>query len=61
MSHVSLIKSLIAFHVNGISNIAYLLTSNFWIFLLIFGLIGTVLLNLKEEVEMANREEQNII
>ena len=61
MSRVSMLQSFIAFHVNGVSNIIYLITHNFWIFLIIFGLFGTILLNLKEEVDMSHNEEQNII
>ena len=55
------LKSFVAFNVNAISNLIYVLTSNVWMFLLIAGVIGTIFFLLKEEVDTAVREEQNII
>lgn len=54
-------KSFVAFNINGINNILYILFSNFWFFLIIIGVIGTIILLLKEEIDTSVREEQNII
>lgn len=47
--------------INGINFLIYMLTSNFWLFLLILGMVGTIILQLKAEIDTAVREEQNII
>lgn len=56
-----MLKSFFAFNINAISSFLYMLTSNFWFFLIIIGMLGTVILLLKEEVDTSVREEQNII
>lgn len=53
--------SFTAFNINAVNNFIYMLTSNLWFFLIIIGVIGTIILQLKEEVDTAVREEQNII
>lgn len=54
-------ESFKAFNINGINNFLYIITSNFWFFLIIIGVIGTIILLLKEEIDTSVREEQNII
>lgn len=54
-------ESFLAFNQNALSNFAYMLTSNFWFSFLLIGVIGTIILYLKEEVDTAVHEEQNII
>ena len=54
-------KDFIAFNMNAISNFLYVLTSNTWFFMLLMSVIGTISMLLKEEVDTAIREEQNII
>lgn len=49
------------FNINALSHFTYLLITNIWYLLLVVGTIGTILLNLKEQVDMSIREEQNII
>ena len=44
-------KSFLAFNQNAVSNFLYLLSSNGFSFLLVFGVLGTILLLLKEEVQ----------
>lgn len=56
-----MLNSFIAFHVNAVSNFIYMITSNLWFLLLLIGVTGTIILNLKEEIDVAVREEQNII
>lgn len=53
--------SFFAFNINAVNNFLYMISSNLWFFLIIFGAIGTIVLLLKEEVDTAVREEQNII
>lgn len=54
-------ESFRAFNVNAANNFLYMLTSNLWIFLIIIGVIGTIVLQLKDEIDSSVREEQNII
>lgn len=54
-------NSFTAFNVNALSNFVYMVTSNGWMFLMIFSLFGTIVLRLKEQVDTSVREEQNII
>lgn len=56
-----MLDSFLAFNYNAVSYFIYMLTSNFWMFLLLIGMIGTIILQLKEEVDTSIREEQNII
>lgn len=54
-------SSFLAFNMNALSNFIYMVTSNGWMFLMIFSLFGTLVLRLKEQVDIASGEEQNII
>lgn len=54
-------NSFIAFNINAVNNFIYILTSNLWFFLIIIGVVGTIALQLKEEIDDSVREEQNII
>lgn len=56
-----MLASFLAFNINALNNFIYLLTSNLWSFLMIIALAGTVILRLKEEIDMSVREEQNVI
>ena len=56
-----ILDSFVAFNVNAVNNFMYMLTSNLSFFLIIGGVIGTIVLQLKEEVDTTVREEQNII
>ena len=51
-----MLNSFLAFHVNAVSNFAYMVTSNLWFLLLIIGVVGTIALNLKEEIDVSVRE-----
>ena len=55
---VHMLDSFLAFH---LSNFIYMISSNLWFLLLLFGVLGTIILLLKEEVDTSIREEQNII
>ena len=56
-----MLKSLIAFHVNGFSNLVYMITSNFWFSLLMLSMLCTVFLNLKARIDQSINEDQRII
>ena len=54
-------NSFVAFNVNAANNFMYMLTSNFWFIFLLIAVVGTVILQLKDQVDHAVRKEQNII
>lgn len=54
-------KSFIAFNINAVSNFLYILSSNLFFILLIMGVVGTIVLLLKDEIDESVREEQNIL
>ncbi len=58
---IRMFESFRAFNVNAANNFLYMLTSNLWIFLIIIGVIGTIVLQIKDEIDSSVREEQNII
>lgn len=58
---VNYVKSFLAFNQNAVSNFLYLLSSNGFSFLLVFGVLGTILLLLKEEYDIAARDEHGVI
>lgn len=55
------LMTFLAFNQNAISNIVYIIQSNAWFVLILFGVTGTIALNLKAEIDLAVSEEQNII
>ena len=54
-------ESFRAFNINATNNFLYMLTSNFWFLFLLVGVIGTIILLLKEQIDTSARDEQNII
>lgn len=54
-------ESFIAFNKNAASNFMYMITSNFWFLFLLVAVIGTIVLQLKDQIDNAVREEQNIL
>jgi len=50
-----------AFNCNAVSHFLYLLQSNLFFLLMMAGVIGTVALGMKEQVDHAANEEQRII
>ena len=54
-------ESFLAFHLNAVNNILYILQSNYWFILMLIGVLGSVVLNLKADIDSAVSEEQNII
>lgn len=56
-----MMESFLAFNYNALTNFAYLIKSNIWLVLMIAALAATVVLKLKEEVDTAVNEEQNIL
>lgn len=61
LRQVSLLQSIIAFHVNSVSNFLYLITSNLWMLLVVVALLWNVFLNLKLTVDDSINEKQVII
>lgn len=59
--NINIIETLITVQANAISSLSYLFSANRWLILLIFGTIGCIILLLKEEIDGAVREEQNMI
>lgn len=57
----SMWESFRAFNINATNNFLYMLTSNFWFLFLLVGVIGTIILLLKEQIDTSARDEQNII
>ena len=56
-----MLQSFIAFHINGVSNFVYMITSNLSFFIIFISFLWMVFLYLKQEVENATGEEQIII
>ena len=56
-----MLESFLAFNQNALSNFAYMMKSNLWLSLMLVGVIGTIVLLMKEEVDTAVHEEQNIV
>lgn len=54
-------ESFLAFNQNAIYNFAYLVSTNFAILLMLIGVVGIMVMLLKEEVDTAVRDEPNII
>ena len=54
-------SSFVAFNINAANNFLYMLTSNFCFFFLLVGVIGTIVLQMKEEIDLSVNEEQNIL
>lgn len=46
---------------NAVSNIAYIMSNNIGILLMVIGVAGCMVLLAKEEIDTSIREEQNII
>ena len=53
--------SFIAFHVNGISNLLYVLTTNWWFLLIMAAAIACIVMYLKDAVESTVHEEQQVL
>ena len=56
-----MLESFLAFNQNAFSNFAYMMKSNLWFSLMLVGVIGTIVLLMKEEVDTAVHEEQHIV
>lgn len=54
-------ESLVAFHVNALHSLQYVMTSNIWFVVIILACITTMILNWKEKKGTVVREEQNIL
>ena len=61
MSLSQIMSSFVAFNVNSINNIIYMIQNNLAILMSIAGATIIIILNLKEEMEDYVTEEQNII
>ena len=57
----NVLNDFLAFNINGINNIIYLLQTNLSFILILIGVIGIAAMRLKYEVDMAVNEEENIL
>lgn len=51
----------VTFNINAASHLAYVVTSNTWLLLIAAGAIASVVMYLKEEVDVSVFEEQQIL
>ncbi|MFR1888480.1 MAG: hypothetical protein ACLSX0_01755 [Anaerostipes caccae] len=58
---LKLLDSFVAFHVNGMNNLIYIMTTNVWFLLSGVGVTAIMLMSLKKEIDDTTREKQNII
>lgn len=58
---LKLLDSLIAFHINGMNNLIYIMTTNVWFLLSGVGVTAIMFMSLKKEIDDTTREKQNII
>lgn len=56
-----ILQSLIAFNINAINNLKYIILNNWWFILIMVACICTMVLNLKEKKATIVKEEQNIL
>ena len=61
MDTQQLANSFQAFNVNGINNLIYAFTANWWLFLIVLGAISTSVMALTSKISSVVREEQNVI
>jgi len=61
MDAQQLTESFKAFNVNGINNLIYAFTSNWWLFLIVIGAAATSIMALTSKISSIVREEQNVI
>lgn len=61
MSWEQIIQSFIAFNINSLNNLLYMIKTNLWLVLSVVGVLAIIVMNLKEEMEDYVTEEQNII
>lgn len=61
MSWEQIIQSFIAFNINSLNNLLYMIKTNLWLVLSVVGSLAIIVMNLKEEMEDYVTEEQNII
>ncbi len=61
MSWEQIIQSFIAFNINSLNNLLYMIKTNLWLVLSVVGALAIIVMNLKEEMEDYVTEEQNII
>ena len=58
---LKLLDSFVAFHVHGMNNLIYIMTTNVWFLLSGVGVTAIMLMSLKKEIDDTTREKQNII
>ena len=58
---IFMLNSFKAFNINGFNNLIYMFTSNFWSLFMVVGVIGIIILSLKETIDTSIKDEQNII
>ena len=61
MTYQQILQSFLAFNINAFNTLIYIMETNLWIILTMFGAIAIIIMNVKEEIEDYVTEEQNII
>lgn len=56
-----IVESLIAFNINAINNLRFVIFNNWWFILILIACTCTMVLNLKEKKGTIVKEEQNIL
>lgn len=52
MSWEQIIQSFIAFNINSLNNLLYMIKTNLWLVLSVVGALAIIVMNLKEEMEL---------
>lgn len=58
---MDIFESFKAFNINGLNYLIFMIKSNIWVIIMMFAVIGTVIMELKAEVDKAVRDEHHII
>jgi len=61
MTIQQILDSFIAFNLNSLHSLLYIINVNKWTFLTIAGTLAILVMNLKEEIEDTVTEQQNVI
>ena len=55
------IESFKVFNANGINNLVYAFSANWWLFLIVIGAVATTVMSVTSKIGTVVREEQNVL
>ena len=62
MNYVNeILNSFVTFNINAASHLAYIVTTNGWFLLIALGAIASVIMYLKDEIDVSVHEEQQVL